>query len=619
MRNIIVGTAGHIDHGKTALVRALTGIETDRLEEEKRRGISIDLGFAHLELGSNVRLGFVDVPGHERFVKNMLAGAGGIDLVLLVVAADESIKPQTREHFDICRLLGVKTGIVVLTKADLADTDLLELARLEVQEFVAGSFLETAPVIAISSKTGAGLDELRAALASATAQLATKSSDGWLRLPIDRAFSMRGFGSVVTGTLVSGAVAKEQEVELQPGGKRLRVRGVQVHGKQENRATAGQRTALNVTGAETAELTRGLTIVAVGSLHATTVIDCEFQLLPSAKPLKHRAPVHFHAWTAETEATVKLLDGKDRLQPGERGFVRLILRDPVLLLPGDRFIVRMFSPVVTIGGGQVIDIDPSLKQKRALAFSRAAQLAKATPKERLAILISELRFSQLKQLAARTGFTEAAIQKNIADPQFITAENWVIDRAWADAVTKRLHDRVTAFHRAQPLLPGIPKEELRSRELADVPPFVADLVLARAKTLVAEGDAVRLATHKLHLKQDEEEALSRIEQAFASAGLTVPSVLEVLGKSGVEPARARNLLQILLRRQRLVKISEDLMFHVDAIAALRQLLQPRKGTRFGVGEFKDWTGVSRKYAIPLLEYLDREKLTRRDGDQRIVL
>lgn len=622
MRNIIVGTAGHIDHGKTALVGALTGIDTDRLEEEKRRGISIDLGFAHLELGSNLRLGFVDVPGHERFVKNMLAGAVGVDVVLLIIAADESIKPQTREHFDICRLLGVKAGIVVLTKADLVDAEILELVRLEVDEFVAGSFLEGAPVVAVSSKTGQGIEELKAALARVSEQVAEKTAAGWLRLPVDRSFSMRGFGTVVTGTLVSGSVQKEDEVEVQPGGKRLRVRSVQVHGKTESKAVAGQRTALNLAGTDAAELRRGLTITAAGVLRATQTIDCELDLLRSAKPLKHNAPVHFHAGTAETEAQVKLLDPKDKLQPGSRGIVRLLLGEPILLLPGDRFIIRMFSPVVTIGGGRVIDIDPPVKQRRAVAAERAAKLVQVTSAERVAQLVKEAGIAiATTELVARTGLTDGALQPIVASPQFLTIGEpaaLVMDRSQAEATLKRIHDRVAAFHRANPLLAGISKEELRGKELEGAA-GVLDVLLKMSKTLVAEGDTVRLVSHKVRLQQDEEEALARIEGAFREAGLTVPAVAEVLAKSGVEAARAKGILQMLIRQRRLVKVSEDLVFHPDAIGALRELLADRKGTRFQVGEFKDWTGISRKYAIPLLEYLDREHITRRDGDQRVVL
>ena len=382
MKNIIVGTAGHIDHGKTALVKALTGIDADRLEEEKRRGITIDLGFAHLQLTPSLRLGFVDVPGHERFVKNMLAGVGGIDLVLFVIAADESIKPQTREHFDICRLLGIPRGVIALTKSDLVDRDILDLVRLEVEDLAAGSFLEGAPIVPVSSVTGDGLDELRRELARVAAEAPEKDTAGHFRLPIDRVFSIKGFGTVVTGTLVSGSLAREQEVEVYPKGRRLRVRGVEVHGSAAERAVAGQRTAVNLTDVEPAELARGDVLSEPERFHAVNQLDCRLDLLPSAKPLKHRAPVHFHSGTAEIEAEVRLLGGRSVLAPGTTAYARLVLREPALLLPGDRFIIRMFSPVVTIGGGVVLDIGAHRYLERTTAWKPGSMFWQARRRSR---------------------------------------------------------------------------------------------------------------------------------------------------------------------------------------------------------------------------------------------
>ncbi|MBK5293652.1 MAG: selenocysteine-specific translation elongation factor, partial [Acidobacteriia bacterium] len=481
MRNIIVGTAGHIDHGKTALVRALTGIETDRLEEEKRRGISIDLGFAHMDLGDDVRLGFVDVPGHERFVKNMLAGAGGVDIVLLVIGADESIKPQTREHFEICRLLGIHAGIVVLTKKDLVDEDLVELVRMEAEEFVKGSFLEGAPCVAVSAKTGEGLEELKRVLRAQALAAGTKSAAGHFRLPVDRSFSMKGFGTVVTGTLISGSVRVE-EVEAQPGGTQMRVRGLQVHGAKTDRAVAGQRTALNLTGVEPADLRRGMMLVQPGRFAATTVVDCELDLLASAKPLKHGAPVHFHAWTAETEAEVRLLEGGTTLDPGCRKVVRLLLHEPVLLLPGDRFIVRMFSPVVTIGGGRVLEIAPPRRIRRTATMERLRVLADAGVQEKVEMLVRESPFGMgLAELVSRTGLTSAEVEAGAKPDRLVCfpePQLWLLDRDWMNRWLERVHKLVTAFHRANPLLPGMPKQELRSKELSHAPAFLMDAMLA---------------------------------------------------------------------------------------------------------------------------------------------
>ncbi len=617
MKHIIVGTAGHIDHGKTALVKALTGIDADRLEEEKRRGITIDLGFAHLQLTPSLRLGFVDVPGHERFVKNMLAGVGGIDLVLFVVAADESIKPQTREHFDICRLLGIPRGIVALTKSDLVDADLLGLVRLEVEELVAGSFLAGAPIVPVSSATGAGLDELRKELARAAQAVPEKNATGHFRLPIDRVFTVKGFGTVVTGTLISGAVHKEQEVEVYPAGRRLRVRGVQVHGSKAESAVAGQRTAVNLADIEPAELQRGDVLSEPGVFRAVRHFDCRLNLLPSAKPLKHRAPVHFHSGTAEIEAEVRLLSGQATLPPGNSAYARIVLREPALLLPGDRFIIRMFSPVVTIGGGVVVDTGERRYRKTDRVEERLNVLSGSDTAARVALLIRESEFGiGLPELIARTGLRREEIA---AAAPFSIAGPWYVDRAWFQSTRDRLAKAVRDFHAKNPLLPGIAKQDLRSRELPECPPPLLDALIADAKDLVPEGETVRTRSHKVVLKEDEEHARAAIERAFEDAGLAVPAMADVLAKSGVEPARARSLLQILLREKRLVRVGDDLVFHRSAIESLRTLLAARKAQRFNVGAFKDWTGISRKYAIPLLEFLDREKVTRREGDERVVL
>jgi len=622
MKHVIVGLAGHIDHGKTALVKALTGIDADRLEEEKRRGITIDLGFAHLQLTPNLRLGFVDVPGHERFVKNMLAGAGGFDLVLFVVAADESIKPQTREHFAICRLLEIPRGIVVITKCDLVDDDMVGLVKLEMEELVAGSFLDGAPMASVSSTTGAGLDTLRAEMVRVAASVPPRNAAGHFRLPIDRVFSVKGFGVVATGTLISGAVEKEREVEAYPSGRRLRVRGVEVHGDQTGRATAGQRTALNLAGAGSADLARGDVLSEPAKFRPVRHLDCRLHLLPSAKPLKHRAPVHFHSGTAEIEAEVRLF-GSAALKPGATAYARLVLREAALLLPGDRFIIRRFSPVTTIGGGVVIDIGERRYRKTDDIAARLDVLSSPDAAARIALLVRESRYgAPLSELVARTGLMEsqiAAAAGKAALNVIPQPDPWHIDPAWFQATRVRLVQVVRDFHRANPLQPGIPRQDLRSAVLPDSPIFLLDALLAAAKEIAVEGETARLTTHRVALKEDEEQARAAIERAFETAGLAAPAVFEVLAQSGVEAARARTLLQQLLHERRLVRIGADLVFHQSAIARLRQLLAARKGERFSVGAFKEWTGISRKYAIPLLEFLDRERVTHREGDERVVL
>jgi len=623
MRHIIVGTAGHIDHGKTALVRALTGMETDRLAEEKRRGISIVLGFANLELSDNLRLGFVDVPGHERFIRNMLAGAGGIDMVLLVIAANESIMPQTREHLDICRLLGIRKGIVVVTKTDLVDAATLELVRAEVADLVRGSFLESAPVVPASARTGEGMESLRSHLARIAGEAQAKDTARHFRLPIDRAFLMKGFGAVVTGTLISGAVARGDEVEAQPPGVRLRVRRVEVHGQEIDRALAGQRTALNLAGPEVSKLAAGMMLAEPGRFHSTGTVDCRLTLLGSARPLKHHALVHFHAGTAKVIAEIRLLESSGPLEPGASAFVRILLRDPVLLLPEDRFIVRTPSPVTTIGGGVVLDIAPPKSVRRAAAASRLSILERNSIEERLLLLASETSYGVPRDtLVERTGIPAHQIEQAGRGDRFVAfphAGHWLMTRERFAALARSLRTQLAAFHKKSPLLPGMPKEDLRACTMPDGPLFLLDELIRSDSELIQEAKLVRLVTHQIRLRGDEEGALDRIEAAFERAGLAVPATTQVLASCGVEAERARSLLGILLRQRRLVKVGDNLIYHFSAIEKLKQEVTRRKGERFSVAQFKQWTGVSRKYAIPLLEFLDRERVTLRQNDSRIVL
>jgi selenocysteine-specific elongation factor len=622
MRHVIAGTAGHIDHGKTTLVKALTGIDTDRLEEEKRRGISIDLGFAHLDLTPALRIGFVDVPGHERFVKNMLAGAAGVDLVLLVIAADESIKPQTREHFDICRLLGIRHGVVAITKSDLVHADALDLVRLEIEDFIAGSFLEGAPVVPLSATSGAGLDDLRAALEQVAASVPEKDAARHPRLPIDRSFSMKGHGAVVTGTLMSGAIHLRDELELYPAGKRVRVRGLQVHSSLVERAQAGERTAVNLAGIDAPEACRGMVLAPPATFGATRQADCAVELLSSAPPLKDRAPVHFHAGTAVVEAEVRHLSPPGPLRPGSRAHVRFLLAEPLLLLPGDRFIIRRFSPVVTIGGGVVIDIAAPPRLRRVDLAARLAKLAAASAADRVALLVCESAFGMsVNELVARTGLLPGEIRGIAQSGPFVylpDPQDWLVSRGCSEQIVASFRQNLSEFHRSNPLQPGMQKEQLRSSQLAGAPPFLLDALLARAGDIASDGELVRLKSHRVAIRQDEQRAIDRMETLFRQAGLAVPPTAEVLANSGIEPGRARQLLQLLLRDRKLVRVSTELVFHQAVLDELRQTLAARKGQRFSVSDFKDWTGLSRKYAIPLLEFLDRERITRREGDHRVV-
>jgi selenocysteine-specific elongation factor len=632
MKSIIVGTAGHIDHGKTALVKALTGIDADRLEEEKRRGISIDLGFAHMNLpiagGETLRLGFVDVPGHERFVRNMLAGVGGIDLVLLVIAADESIKPQTREHFDILQLLGLKHGITVLTKSDAVDPETLDVVRLEVEDFLRGTFLEPpkSPIVAVSSLSGAGLEDLKSAIVAQSYKAQTRDSVAIARLPIDRVFTMKGFGTVVTGTLISGAIHKEDELQVFPSSRQVRVRGIQVHGQSGEQAVAGQRTALNLAGASTDELSRGMALAPVDTFSTTRRVDVRLNLLPSAaRPLKSRTRVHFHSHTMETVAEISMR-GSKQIRPGSEDFARLKLTEDVLLLPGDRFIIRQFSPVVTIGGGVVLDAAPVPRMPELESFLRVLG-----DKDRAPILAARIARRgregiALSRLVAETGWSAAVIEKELAPAvkgnRGLRIGDRFVDASAVETLQNSVVAAVGTFHQNNSLAPGIAKEELREQVKLSSNVFGAVVnALVKERKVEAHGELIRLPGRGIVMKDDEAESKIKIEAAFAASGLKVPALDDVLAGLKIDKSRAQKIVTLLLREKILVKISEELVFHRIALDQLRRLIaaQKAKSPRLDVATFKELTGVSRKYAIPLLEFLDRERITRRAGDAREIL
>jgi selenocysteine-specific elongation factor len=632
MKSVIVGTAGHIDHGKTALVKALTGIDADRLEEEKRRGITIDLGFAHMELpgpgGEMLRLGFVDVPGHERFVRNMLAGVGGIDVVLLVIAADESIKPQTREHLDILQLLGLQRGITVLTKSDAVDRDTLDLVRLEVEEFLRGTFLggPSSSLIAVSSLTGEGLEGLKQALIHAVGVASARDAQALARLPIDRVFTMKGFGTVVTGTLVGGTIGKEEELEAFPSGRRVRVRGVQVHGSPSDAAVAGERTALNLAGASTEDLSRGMTLASPAAFVSTRRIDVKLRLLPSApRPLKDRARLHFHAHTMETVAQVVLYNAT-QIAPGDEGFAQLRLPAAALLLPGDRFIMRQFSPVTTIGGGIVLDAAPIPR-----AAARDTFLETMVGGDPALILRARIARRQhegisLSRLTAETGWNrnviEAKLSPAVRDQQVLRMGDRFAETRAIEDLKLHLQRKLEQFHKKNPLVGGIGREELREQLKACAEVFAAvAAALVREKKLEIAGDLVRLAGRGVAMKDEEAESKKIIEDAFAAAGLKVPALREVMAGLRVDKVRAQKIVTLLLRDKTLIKISEELVFHRGALEQLRRQMAAYRANsaKIDVAQFKEMTGVSRKYAIPLLEYLDRERVTKRVGDAREIL
>ena len=634
MKSVTVGTAGHIDHGKSTLVRALTGIDPDRLEEEKRRGITIDIGFAHLELPTpdgrdRLRLGFVDVPGHERFVRNMLAGVGGIDLVILVVAADESIKPQTREHFDICRMLNIRRGLTVLTKADLVDSDTLEVVRLEVEEFLRDSFLDpaTAPIVPVSATTGLGLERLRQELARVANGAPARDPQAAFRLPIDRVFTIKGFGTVATGTLISGTVRKDEEVEVLPGARRVRVRGIQNHNQAAEYAIAGQRTALNLAAVAPEELARGMMLVPAGLFRAGKRLDVEIDLLRSARPLKDRARVHLHAYTAETIAEVVLI-GRKELRPGETGLAQLRLAEAVALLPADRFILRQFSPVITIAGGSVLDTAPQARRLSATdhaAFLRRLQSASREELLAARIVRRQARGLLLSDAVAESGWLAAQLAPVVASlvqsKQVVQiGESLVASECFQGARTELLN-RLTSFHDKNRLVAGMNRQELRD-QLDLEPPVFTGVVesLVQERRIELQEELIRIPGRGVAMQTDEAESKKQIEEAFLKAGLEVPALKDVLASLKLDRARAQQIVTLLLRDRTLIKVNEDLVFHHQALADLKaKLLEMKKiSPKIDISRFKDMTGVTRKYAIPLLEYFDREHVTRRVGNERII-
>ena len=636
MRSVVIGTAGHIDHGKSSLVRALTGTDPDRLKEEKARGITIDLGFAHWST-ADVHVAFVDVPGHERFVRNMLAGAGGIDAVLLVVAADESIMPQTREHFEMCRLLGVTRGLTALTKADLVDDETLQLVRLEVADLLEGTPLETAAMIAVSSRTGQGLDSLRSALVTVAGEVRPRAVDGPARLPIDRAFTMKGFGTVVTGTLVSGRIRQDDELLLLPGDRAVKLRGLQVHGEHRQEVVAGERTAVNLGGVDVEEVTRGQSLVAPHLFEPSRVIDARVELLASARPLKHGARVRFHQGTAELLGRVALLPGEpaEGLPPGSASFARIRLEAPAILTRGDRFILRAYSPPVTIGGGIVLDPHaPRTGVRTASArerFERLAQTGESRPDDRaIALMVEERAAAGLPAaaLTARAGIAPrdvpATIQRLQADGLVDDIQGVLFARGLREALAARLQALVREYHTAHPLSEGLAREEARERIFAHAAPALFERVLAdlAGAGTVTGRDRLSGAGHALSLSPREAEARDTIERELRTGGLKPTEPAAIAAAHGIAADVSDRVVALLVRQKVAVKIG-GLYFHQAALDDLkvdvRALKTAGPDARVDVLSFKERYGISRKFAIPLLEYLDRERVTRRAGETRVVL
>jgi selenocysteine-specific elongation factor len=628
---IILGTAGHIDHGKSSLIKALTGIDPDRLKEEKLRGITIELGFAYLTLPTGQLLGIVDVPGHERFVRHMVAGATGMDLVALVIAADEGVMPQTREHLEICELLKVKQGLVVITKTDLVDPEWLDLVEEEVREALVGTFLEGAPVVRFSAVTGEGKDELLAVLAELAAAVPPKPATGIFRLPVDRVFTIKGFGTVVTGSVISGRLKVGEAVMVYPPLFKARVRSLQTHNRSVEEILAGSRAAVNLQGLEKEELERGMVVATPDSLIPSRRLDAFLEVLPSApRPLKHRQAVRFHTGTSERLAVPLLLEG-DELPPGGSGYVQFLLRDRVAVKPGDRFVIRNLTPAVTWGGGHILHVDPPRHKRRDPATLAALKtLEQGTPEEQILHYLKEAGPAGRSrgELAAMLPFDpqdlanrlNALVQKGQAllfDPE---NHRYVLSEV-ARALEEDIRSQLQAYHRQNPLKPGISKEELRRKlpEGLEVRLF-NDLLqrLVQQKHLVVDKDLVRLAGHKIQLATDQEDLTRKLADLYQQGRLSPPTLKEVEAALKVPLAKLHPLLRVLVDQGTLVKVKEDLYFAGEALARLKADLVDflKKHKEISVIQFKDLTGTSRKFTIPLLEYFDSTRVTVRVGEAR---
>lgn len=628
MKRVILGTAGHIDHGKTELVRALTGIDTDRLKEEKQRGISIELGFAFLDLGDDIRMGIVDVPGHEKFVRHMVAGSGGIDIAALVVALDEGVMPQTVEHLDILSLLNVRMGLVVLTKADLVDEELAMLAEEDARDAVKGTFLEDAPFIRVSSKTGQGIDHLRETLKKLARSVTERPVHGLLRLPVDRVFTIKGHGTVVTGTLISGTLSTGDEVEILPSGLKTTVRSLESHNKSEEKAYPGERVAVNLRGLEPGQVQRGEVLTHPGQFKPSYIVDVKLKALArSPIPLNNRRKVRLHHYTSDVEARVVLPD-MDVLEPGKDVIAQLRAAAPIVPANGDRFVIRALSPSITLGGGVVMN--PRAVKLRARSAKFFMEIDRG---DDAAILESLVRSSGMNgigknELLGLSGFSAKRLEKVLETMRnsrkvirFDPSENRMVHSDFFEIVRTKLLERLKAFHSEHPLKEGMSKQELRSAV-----PGSDKLVKSVMEFLASKGDiadqsnVVRLASHKVQLKDEEKDLKNKLSEMIAAGRNSPPVFKEITAASGVNPKQTRTLLGILEKEGIIVKISEELFFSTDFIEEIKRKMVAFISREGGLtpSQFHEITGSSRKYNIPLLEYFDRTRFTMRIGDQRVL-
>jgi len=632
MRRVIVGTAGHIDHGKTRLVQALTGIDCDRWAEEKARGITIDLGFAHRTEG-DLQVGFIDVPGHERFLHNALAGMGGVRVMLLVVAADEGVKPQTREHLAVCSLLGIPAGLVALTKSDLVAADLMELAQLEVEELLAGTPFAGAALMPVSSVTGEGIPELeRALLDLAGRHAAPPDPLRPARLPIDRAFHLKGLGVVVTGTLASGAVHPGDTLELLPKGGRARVRSIQVHGQPREVADAGERTSLQLTGATLEELGRGMTLGTPEAFAATTSLLARFTLLPDAPaPVRGFVPVRLHLFASEMMGRMRPLAAAG-LAPGETGPVEIRLQGPVTAVRGDRYILRRPSPATTLGGGEILD--PRWRRHRGTILAQGLTALQSDLRSALPFWVQEAgeRGVDAAEIARRLGLPPTAVEGPLAElakgqrlievpAEHGRARRWLSPSA-VQRVTERARRVLKEYFQKDRLAESMPKAEAVRRILRGRAAELAVVYLGwleAQKVLAVQGDQVVLPGRGSQLTSEESKLSVDVLAAFDRAGLAPPSPGDVARELNAKPQILEGVIRHLVTRGQLVKLPSGLILAASALTGLRRDLLATSWDRFSVADFKDRFGLTRKWAIPLLEHLDSSGATRRLGDERMVV
>ncbi len=625
-RYVILGTAGHIDHGKSALVKALTGTDPDRLKEEKERGITIDLGFAELPYPDGLDVGIVDMPGHERLIKNMLAGAGGIDIVLMVIAADEGIMPQSREHLDICNLLKVKRGMIVITKSDLVEEEWIPLVEEEARKFVEGTFLEDAAIISVSAKTGDNIDLLKEKIGELASNVELKSESGIFRLPVDRIFTLKGFGTVVTGTAISGSIAVEANVEILPKGIKTKVRGLQSHGKEIKKARAGQRVAINLQGVSKEEIERGDVIAIPDKLRTAYSIDAAIEILKNApiKNLKNRSLVHFHTGTTELIGRIIIYDNEE-LKPGGKAFCQLRFKEPVTVMTGDRYIIRRFSPLMTIGGGEILDVSPK-RRKREERMQDLEILEQGSLKDKLMVKIVQGRANGVA-LANISGWTRAEspdLQREIASlvkaGELLQTEGRVISQKAFDEFSEKTLSTINTFHKENPLKPGIPKEILRAVHMG-LDQKIFEALLRLIKEVVIEKDILKLNSFSISLSADKKTLKEDILKILEKAGFQPPSRDELAKSVSIKPHEATELLKIMAAEKTLVRINDSLYISMNNHKKMMDHLSDffSGSPEMAVAEFRDMLGTSRKFAIPFLEYLDSNKITLRVGEVRKFL